>query len=144
MSRSRLGAQAGFSLAEMLVATAIAAFGLAGVAALIGAGVQLQSNARASTIGVNLAVAELERLRALPLTSAEITVGGNLAANAANHFALRGTTTMRWLIANGPACGVPGWAGVGGAVECGREITVVAIPASPLAATSRVSGMLWR
>ena len=140
MSRS----QAGFSLAEMLVATAIAAFGLAGVAALIGAGVQLQGNARASTIGVNLAVAELERLRALPLTSAELAVGGSLTANTTSHFSINGQTTIRWQIANGPACGVPGFSGPGAAADCAREITVVAIPENALAAPARVSGMLWR
>ena len=140
----RLRDHAGFSLAEMLVATAIAAFGLAGVAALIGTGVQLQGNARASTIGVNLAVAELERLRTLPLTSVELTVGGSLAANVANHFAIRSQTTVRWQIANGPACGVPTWGGAGAAVECGRTITVVAIPANLLAGPTTVSGMLWR
>ena len=135
--------QSGFSLAEMLVATAIAAFGLAGVAALIGTGVQLQANARESTIGVNLAVAELERLRALPLTSVERTNGGSLTANQANHFAIRGTTTLRWVIANGPACGVPSWAAPAVA-DCTREITVAAIPQHVLAAPTRVTGMLWR
>jgi prepilin-type N-terminal cleavage/methylation domain-containing protein len=142
MTRSSLRAQAGFSLAEMLVATAIAAFGLAGIAALIGTGVQLQGNARASTIGVNLAVAEFERLRALPITSAERAVGGSLTANAASHFAIRGTTTVRWTVANGPACGQPAWAPT--VVSCAREVTVVAIPQSPLAAPSRVTGALWR
>lgn len=140
----RLREQSGFSLAEMLVATAIAAFGLAGVAALIGTGVQLQGNARASTIGVNLAVAELERLRTLPLTSVELTVGGSLTANTANHFAIRSQTTVRWQIANGPACGVPTWGGPGAAAECGRAITVVAIPANLLAGPTTVAGMLWR
>ena len=142
MLRRTLHADGGFSLAEMLVATAIAAFGLAGVAALIGTGVQLQGNARASTIGVNLAVAELERLRALPITSVERAVGGSLTANNANHFALRGTTTLRWVIANGPACGQPAWSPT--VADCAREVTVVAIPRNPLAAPSRVAGVLWR
>lgn len=138
-----LRSQSGFSLAEMLVATAIAAFGLAGIAALIGLGVQLQGNARAATIGVNLAVAELERLRALPHTAAERAIGGSLTANTANHFAIRGTTTLRWVIANGPACGVPSWAAPA-AADCTREISVIAIPENVLAAPSRVSGMVWR
>jgi len=144
ISRPSRSHDAGFSLAEMLVATAIAAFGLAGVAALIGTGIQLQGNARASTIGVNLAVAELERLRALPSTSAERTNGGSLVANAANHFAVRGQTTMRWVIADGPACGPVSWAGPAAPVECSKSITVVAIPPNPLAARSTVTGLLWR
>lgn len=134
---------AGFSLAEMLVATAIAAFGLAGIAALIGTGVQLQGNARASTMSVNLAVAELERIRALPLTSLERANGGSLTANTTNHFAIRGTTTVRWVIANGPACGPPTWS-PGAAVECSRTVTVTAAPQNVTASAATVSGLLWR
>jgi Tfp pilus assembly protein PilV len=136
-----LRSPSGFSLAETLVAAAIAAFGLAGIAALIGTGVQLQSNARESTIGVNLAVAELERIRALPMTSLERAVGGSLTANQANHFAVRGTTTVRWVITNGPACGTPAWSTV---ADCALEVTVTAIPQNVLAAPSRVAGMMWR
>lgn len=134
----------GFSLAEMLIATAVAAFGLTGVAATIGYGVQLQANARTGTAGANLAVAELERLRALPATSAERTNGGSLTANTANHFAVRGTTTLRWTIANGPACGPINWAGPTTPVECTRIITVMAIPQSVLAGSTTVTGQLWR
>lgn len=142
--RTRSRADAGFSLAETLVATAIAAFGLAGVAALIGTGVQLQSNARSNTTSINLAVAELERLRALPAASAERAVGGSLTANAASHFVVRGTTTIRWVISNGPACGPSIWSGANPPVECAKNITVLAIPLNGLAAQTTVTGMLWR
>lgn len=135
--------QAGFSVVEMLVATAIAATGLAGVAALIGHGAQLAGNARASAIGVNLAVAELERLRALPRTAAERANGGSLTANVTAHFAVRGQTTLRWVIADGPACGPVVWA-PGNPVECSKTITVIAIPLSGIAARTTVSGLLWR
>jgi len=134
----------GFSLAEMLVSTAIAAFGLAGVAAMVGHGVQLQGGARTGTLSANLAVAELERLRALPTASAERTNGGSLTANAANHFAIRGTTAVRWVIADGPACGPVGWGGAVPIVECARTVTVSAIPNNPLAGSTTVTGMLWR
>lgn len=134
----------GFSLAEMLVSTAIAAFGLAGVAAMIGHGVQLQGNARTGTVSASLAVSELERLRALPSNSVERTNGGSLTANTANHFAVRGTTTLRWVIANGPACGPAAWAGPAAPIECARNVTVVAVPNNPLAGSTTVSGMLWR
>lgn len=140
----RMRTQSGFGLAEMLIATAIGAFGLAAVAALIGYGVQLQGNARASTLGVNLAVAELERLRALPRTSPERADGGSLTADVANHFALRGRTNVRWVIANGPGCGPAAWAGPAAPVECAKTITVVAAPLDVLAAPTTVTGMLWR
>lgn len=140
---------AGFSLAETLVATAIAAFGLAGVAALIGTGVQLQNNARHSSMAVNLAVAELERLRMLPTASAERSNGGSLTANQTSHFAVRGTpatgtTTIRWVVADGPACGVVGWGGPGAPVECTKTITVRALPNTALAGSATIQGLLWR
>ena len=135
---------AGFSLAETLVATAIAAFGLAGVAALIGTGVQLQGNARAATLSVNLAVAEIERIRALPLTSLERANGGSLTADVANHFAVRGQTRLRWVVADGPACGNVTWAGPASPVECSKTITVTALPQNVMASTTTVRGLLWR
>lgn len=136
--------QSGFGLAEMLIATAIGAFGLAAVAGLIGYGVQLQGNARAGTLGVNLAVAELERLRALPRASAERADGGSLTANVANHFAVRGRTTVRWVIADGPACGPAAWAGPTAPVECAKAITIVALPFDARAPGTTIAGMLWR
>lgn len=140
----RTSRQSGFSLTEMLIATAIGAFGLAAVAALIGHGIQLQANARRSTIGVNLAVAELERLRMLPTTSVERSNGGSLTANVADHFAVRGTTTIRWVVADGPACGAVSWAGPGGPVECAKLITVTALPNTTLAARATIQGQVWR
>lgn len=136
--------QDGFSLAEMLVATAIGAFGLAGVGALIGYGIQLQGNARASTLGVNLAVAEIERLRALPTAAPERANGGSLTANAANHFAIRGQTTLRWVIADGPACGPSVTGGPAAPVTCSKAVTVSAFPPTALAARTTVRGLLWR
>ncbi len=136
--------QAGFSLAEMLIATAIAAFGLAGAAAMIGHGVRLQGNARASTLAVNLAVAELERLRTLPVTAAERALGGSLTANTAGHFAVRGQTTVRWVIADGPACGPIPWAGPVAPVECTKTVTVSAFPPNVMAARATIAGQLWR
>lgn len=136
--------QDGFSLAEMLVATAIGAFGLAGVAALIGHGIQLQANARSSTVAVNLAVAEIERLRMLPVAAAERSDGGSLTANVADHFAVRGTTTIRWVVADGPACGPVGWAGPTNPVQCAKTVTVTALPNTVLAARATIQGQLWR
>lgn len=136
--------QAGFSLAEMLVATAIGAFGLAAVAALIGHGIQLQANARSSTVAVNLAVAEIERLRMLPVAALERSDGGNLTANVLNHFAVRGTTTIRWVIADGPGCGPVTWAGPTAPVQCAKTVTVTALPNTALAARATIRGQLWR
>lgn len=136
--------ESGFSLVEMLVATGIAAFGLAAIGSLIGYGIQLQANARASTLGVNLAVAELERLRSLPVAAAERANGGSLTANVASHFVVRGQTTIRWVIANGPSCGVPGFLVPTSPVECTKNVTVVAMPNTAMAARTTINGILWR
>jgi prepilin-type N-terminal cleavage/methylation domain-containing protein len=136
--------QDGFSLAEMLVATAVGAFGLVAVAAMIGYGIQLQGNARGASVGVNLAVAEFERLRTLPTASVERANGGSLTANVANHWALRGQTTLRWVVADGPACGPSPSAGPGAPATCSKDITVSAFPPNALSARATVRGLLWR
>ena len=135
---------AGFSLIESVVSVAVVASGVLGVAMLFVMGTGLQVNARDNTTAINLAVAELERLRMLPPTAAERANGGSLTANTAGHFAVRGTTTLRWTVANGPACGVAVWAGPGSIVECTKIVTVVGISQNGRAMTPQVVTQLWR
>jgi prepilin-type N-terminal cleavage/methylation domain-containing protein len=135
---------AGFSLIESLVSLAVIATGMLGVATLFVVGTGLQISARDSTTTTQLAVAEVERIRMLPTTAPERANGGSLTANVANHFVVRGTTTLRWVIANGPACGPVVWAGPVAPVECTRVITVVGIPRNRRSMSPQVVTQLWR
>jgi len=135
---------AGFSLIESVVSIAIVASGVLGVATLFVAGTSLQVNARDGTTALNLVVAEVERLRMLPPTTTERANGGSLTANTANHFVVRGTTTLRWTIADGPACGPVTWAGPTNPVECTKIVTMVGVAQNNRAMTPRVVTQLWR
>jgi prepilin-type N-terminal cleavage/methylation domain-containing protein len=135
---------AGFSLIESLVSVAIVAGGVLGVATLFVAGTSLQVNARDSTTALNLVIAEVERLRMLPPTAVERGNGGSLTANTANHFVVRGTTTLRWTVADGPACGPFQWAGAAAPIECVKIVTVVGVGQNNRAMTPRITTQLWR
>jgi Tfp pilus assembly protein PilV len=135
---------AGFSLIESVISVAVVASGVLGVATLFIMGTGLQLNARDSTVAINLVVAEVERLRMLPPANIERANGGNLTANAANHFAVRGTTTLRWTVADGPACGPVQWAGPTAPVECTKVVTIVGIGQNNRAMTPRIVTQLWR
>jgi Tfp pilus assembly protein PilV len=135
---------AGFSLIESVISVAVVASGVLGVATLFIMGTGLQLNARDNTTAINLAVAETERLRMLPRTAAERTDGGSLTTNVANHFAVRGTTTLRWTIADGPACGIITWAGAGGVVECTKVMTTVGVSPNNRSMTPQIVTQVWR
>jgi Tfp pilus assembly protein PilV len=134
----------GFSLVESIVSIAVVASGVLGVAALFVAGTGLQVGARDGTTALNLVVAEVERLRMMPPAAAERTNGGSLTANVASHFAVRGTTTLRWTIADGPACGPVQWGGVAAPVECTKMVTIVGTSTNSRAMTPRIVTQLWR
>ena len=135
---------AGFTLIESVMSLAIIATGTLGVATLMVLGTTMQLTARQNTQAMQLAVAELERIRQLPIASPERTNGGSLTANTANHFVVRNDVTLRWTIANGPACGPAVWAGASGTVECTRIITVIGIPRVALAGSPQISAQIWR
>ncbi len=135
---------AGFSLIESVISVAVVASGVLGVATLFIMGTGLQLTARDNTSAINLAVAETERLRMLPRSAAERADGGSLTTNTANHFAVRGTTTLRWTIADGPACGVIAWAGAGGVVECTKVLTIVGVSPNNRAMTPQIVTQVWR
>lgn len=135
----------GFTLVEALVSTAIAAVALVGLASLLATGAEMQTQSRDSSMATNLAQAQLERLRMTDRAFPERQNGGSLAANVAPYFVVRGQTTIRWTIADGPACGVPTWTGATGAVECAKLVTVVAFTTNePRASRATIRGMIWR
>jgi len=134
----------GFSLVESVISIAVVVSGVLGVAALFVAGTGLQVNSRDATGAINLVVAEVERIRMMPPAAAERANGGSLTANVADHFAVRGTTTLRWTIADGPACGPVQWGGVGAPVECTKLVTIVGITQNNRAMTPRIVTQLWR
>jgi prepilin-type N-terminal cleavage/methylation domain-containing protein len=135
---------AGFTLVETLIAMVITAVGVLGVATLFVVGTKGQVTARDSSRAVLLATAELERIRMLPVSAPERANGGSLTTDVAAHFAVRGQTTVRWTVADGPACGPVTWAGPGGPVECTKDIAVVAVPTNNQARTIRIDARLWR
>lgn len=135
---------AGFTLIESVMSLAIIATGTLGVATLMVLGTTMQLSARQNTQAMQMAVAELERIRQLPTAALERTNGGSLTANVANHFVVRNDVTVRWRIANGPACGPAVWAGAAGTVECTRVITVVGIPRVAIAGAPQITAQTWR
>ena len=93
--------------------------GVIAVAALILYGVRMQQVSRYGTMATAFAKARLEELRVTPVADPERQIGGDLAANVANHFDLPGDGTFirRWVVAAGPA-------GT-------QDITVIVVPRFP-------------
>jgi len=144
--RRSLGTDAGFSLVEALVATAVTAFGVLAVAVLFLYGMRLQANARDATTLTSLAVAQVERIRMLPVTAPERAAGGSLAANVADHFAMIGSATVRWTVADGPACGPITWSGPPPVpIDCTKLVVVTAVSnVNGQAMRQRIATTLWR
>lgn len=95
--------EAGFSLAELLVATVIAVVCALAVALMILYGTRLGATAREAMLTTSLAKARLEQLRVLPASAPERQPGGSLTADRAAHFERQGRFTARWVVAPGPA-----------------------------------------
>lgn len=134
----------GFGLVEALTATLITMTGVLSVAGLFMIGARMQSAATNSSGAVGLAAAEFERIRTLATTAPERANGGALTSNVASHFAMRGTTTLRWTITPkntlcAPIGGVPG-----AATECAKDLVVVAISPNSHAIRAQLTGILWR
>jgi len=136
--------ESGFGLVEASVATLLTMVGVLSVATLFMVGSRMQAAATNSSSSVSLAAAELERIRMLAPSAAERANGGDLTSNTANHFRMRGAVTVRWQITAkntlcAPIGGVPG-----AALECARDIVVVAISPNGHAIRARLAGVLWR
>ena len=143
--------ESGFGLVEALIATVITAIGVLSVAVLMMVGARLQQNSRAGSNSWALVTAEIERIRTLAPTNPQRANGGSLGANVLNHSAMRGTTTLRWVITDklDPGTGLPALCapvgGVEGApLECARNISVVAITPNSQAIRAQVDSVLFR
>ena len=135
----------GFTLVEALVSTAFIAVGVVGLASLMATGADMQRGSGNSSVATSLATFELERLRMLPQPAPTRQDGGSLTSNVAAHFVVRGRTTIRWTIADGPACGAVTWSGTGGVIECSKLVTVRAFTTNdPRSSQATIQGMLWR
>jgi hypothetical protein len=91
-------------------------------------------------------VAQVEQIRMLPVTAPERAAGGSLVANVANHFALVAGATVRWTVANGPACGPVTWSGPPPVpIDCTKLVVVSAESnINGQAMRQRIATTLWR
>jgi prepilin-type N-terminal cleavage/methylation domain-containing protein len=97
------GDESGFTLIEVLVSTLVLTIGLVGIAGLLTVTTMAQVGARESARSVRLAQTKLDEIMKLPFADARISVGGDLAANVANHNSTPVPgVTVRWLVAAGP------------------------------------------
>lgn len=101
---TRLTADAGFTLVEVLISTLVLTIGLIGIAALLAVTTQMHLAAREAARSTRLAQAKVDELMKLDFdTDPEVAVGGNLNANADDHSETPlGGVTLRWLVADGP------------------------------------------
>jgi len=142
--RRDVDTEAGFTLVEALISTVITMVGVLAIATVFIYGIRLQSGASDGSRAMNLAVAELERLRMLPVSAAERADGGSLTANQADHFVIRNNITVRWTVADGRACGPSLWAGPTLPVECTKDVSIVALAPNTFAVQASIDGQLWR
>jgi Tfp pilus assembly protein PilV len=134
----------GFGLVEATVATLITMVGVLAVAVLFLVGTRMQSNATNSSSTISLATAEIERIRTLRPSAAERADGGSLTADQPDHFAMRGPIDVRWRITTRPTLCAPTGGVPGAALECARDITVVAISPNGQAIRAQLTSILWR
>jgi Tfp pilus assembly protein PilV len=121
---------AGFSLTEAVISSAVMTLGALGVASMFLYGTRMQSTARYASTATALANTQLERLRVLPPSAAERQVGGDLTEDRQDHFATNGTYRLRWVVANGPAGTY--------------DITVRAVSTDGYVSPAIVRSLIWR
>jgi Tfp pilus assembly protein PilV len=98
----------GFTLVELLIATVVTIVGLLALALLIVYGTRLQISSREADTADALAREKIEELRVIDSSDPELSPGGNLNSNVADHFDVAtvtsGTTfTRRWTVALDPS-----------------------------------------
>jgi len=101
----------GFTLVEVLVAVVILTVALVSMAELMAVTLRLQQLGRNQTMATRLAQDKIDELMSQNWAAApQLTVGGSLTADVANHFdtppTFAGSTALnyrrRWVVANGP------------------------------------------
>ena len=99
----RSKSEGGFTLVEVLVCTFILTIGMVSIAGLLAVTLQAQQGARESARSTRLAQEKVDELMKMNFTAADVSVGGNLDANVANHneTPIPGVT-LRWVVAAGP------------------------------------------
>lgn len=94
----------GFTLIEVLISTLVLTIGMIAIAGLLAVTVQAQMSARESARSVRLAQDKMDELMKASFTSPAVSVGGGLNANVANYNESPDAgTTIRWVVADGPA-----------------------------------------
>jgi prepilin-type N-terminal cleavage/methylation domain-containing protein len=95
--------EGGFTLVEVLVCTFILTIGMVSTAGLLAVTLQAQQAARESARSTRLAHDKMDELMKLNFTNAQVSIGGNLDANVANHNSTPVPgVTVRWVVAAGP------------------------------------------
>jgi len=103
-SRRREG---GFTLVEVLICVLILTTGMLAIAGLLAVTTQMHIGAREAARSTRLAQAKIDELMKLDFDeNDEVSIGGDLASNEADHFEenpddLDGIT-IRWTVADGP------------------------------------------
>ena len=95
----------GFTLIETIVAAVVLTVALVALAELLAVSVRMHQIGRDSASAARLAQDKFEEMMKMNFnTNPAIQVGGNLAANAANHFDVPANSgyTRRWVVAAGP------------------------------------------
>jgi prepilin-type N-terminal cleavage/methylation domain-containing protein len=99
-------ADAGFSLMEVLISTAVLTTGLVGVAHLMAVSVSMNTDSRFVTNATEQAQAKIDELMKSNFTapSLQISATDTLAANVTNYFDTSGpNVTRRWRVVAGPS-----------------------------------------
>jgi len=134
----------GFGLVEAMVATMVTTVGVLSVATLFLVGTRMQASATSGSTAWAVATAEIERVRTLAPTAAERLDGGSLTASVQDHWAQRGRLIVRWRIINKPTACAPIGGVAGAAMECAKDIQLIAITPDAQAIQARIDSVLFR
>jgi hypothetical protein len=93
----------GFTLVEVLICTLILTTGMVSIAGLLAVTTQMHIGSRESGRSTRLAQDKMDELMKMNFTNAELSVGGDLDTDVADHWETPMTgVTLRWLVADGP------------------------------------------
>lgn len=116
----------GFTLVEVLIAMIVLTVALVSLAQLMAITLRMQMLGRNQTAAIRVAQDKIDELMPLNFTNAQLSIGGSLTADAANHFdSTDPLYRVRWTVAAGPA-------DPGVAANSVRILTVRVIPLTSL------------